>query len=139
MKGDALRAYAQHIDRMLAGIAREHPDRLLVVVAPSAVVHPELPANAWALGMRALTPEDPGEDDGFVLLDGPGAAPRANPKPAFVTDVVPTVLFAAGLPVGRDMDGRALTDGFTDEVLRRSALSAIQTYEAERVVVRRAG
>lgn len=139
MKGDALRAYAQEIDRMLAAIARAHPDRLLVVVSPSAVVPPELPANAYALGMRALSRDDPGEDDGFVLLDGDGAAPRANPKPAFVTDVVPTVLFAAGLPVGRDMDGRVLTDAFTDDFLRRSTLSAIQTYEAERVVVRRAG
>jgi hypothetical protein len=49
------------------------------------------------------------------------------------------VLFAAGLPVGRDMDGRILTDAFTDETLRRSTLSAIQTYEAERIVVRRGG
>jgi hypothetical protein len=139
MKGDAVRAYAQELDRMLGAISRAHPERLVIVVSPSAVVPPELPGNAWALGMRALTREDPGEDDGFVLIDGPGAAPRANPKPAFVTDIVPTVLFAAGLPVGRDMDGRALTDGFDDEFLRRSALSAIQTYEAERVVVRRAG
>ena len=138
-KGDALRAYAQQIDRMLAEIASAHPDRLLIVVSPSAVVPPELPGNAYALGMRALSREDPGEDDGFVLIDGPGAAPRANPKPAFVTDIVPTILFAAGLPVGRDMDGHALTDGFNDEFLRRSTLSAIQTYEAERVVVRRAG
>lgn len=139
MKGDALRAFAQQIDRLLAAISAAHPDHLLIVVSPSAVVPPELPANAWALGMRALSRDDPGEDDGFLLIDGPGAAPRANPKPAFVIDVVPTVLFAAGLPVGRDMDGRALTDGFTDEFLRRSTLSAIQTYEAEQVVVRRAG
>jgi len=139
MKGDALRAYAQEIDRALGAIARAHPDRLLIVVSPSAVVPPELPTSAWALGIRALTPDDPGEDDGFLLIDGIGAAPRANPKDAFVTDIVPTVLFAAGLPVGRDMDGHALTEGFNDEFLRRSTLSAIQTYEAERVVVRRAG
>jgi len=50
---------------------------------------------------------------------------------------VPTLLFASGLPIGRDMDGRVLTDAFTDEMLRRNALSVIQTYEAERVVVRR--
>ena len=37
------------------------------------------------------------------------------------------------------MDGAVITDAFSDQALRRSALSAIQTYEAERVVVRRAG
>ncbi|HKR66404.1 MAG TPA: hypothetical protein VJZ00_21935 [Thermoanaerobaculia bacterium] len=139
MKGDALRAYAQQLDRALAAVAREHPDHLIVICSPSAVVPPELPANAWALAMNALSRAEPGAEHGFLLLLGPAAAHRQNPKPAFVTDVVPTILFAAGLPVGRDMDGRVLTDAFAEEVLRQSTLSAIQTYEAERVVVRRTG
>jgi hypothetical protein len=37
------------------------------------------------------------------------------------------------------MDGRVITDAFSDAMLRATSLSAIQTYEAERVVVRRAG
>ena len=52
---------------------------------------------------------------------------------------MPTILYAAGLPVGRDMDGRVLTDAFTDESLRRNALSVVRTYEAKQLVVRRAG
>ena len=51
-------------------------------------------------------------------------------------DVDPAV---AGLPVGRDMDGRILTEAFDDEFLRQTKLSAIQTYEAEQLVVRRSG
>jgi hypothetical protein len=82
---------------------------------------------------------DPGADDGFILVTGPNAAHRENPSSARVVDVVPTILFAGGLPIARDMDGRILTDAFTEEVLRRNALSVIQTYEAERVVVRRSG
>lgn len=139
MKGDALRAYAQQLDRALAATAREHPDHLIVICSPSAVVPPELPANAWALAVNAIAREQPGAEHGFILISGLAAAHRENPAPAFVVDVVPTVLFAAGLPIGRDMDGRILTDAFTDEMLRQSALSAIQTYEAERVVVRRTG
>lgn len=138
-KGDALRAYAQQLDQALGEIARAHPQHLLVICSPSGVVPPELPANVFALAGNQLTPSDPGADDGFVLIAGPEAEHRQNPKPAYVTDVVPTVLFAAGLPVGRDMDGRVLTDAFTEGMLRASSLSAIQTYEAERVVVRRAG
>jgi hypothetical protein len=139
VKGDALRAYAQELDRAVGAIARAHPNHLIVVCSPSAVVTPDLPANVYAFVMESLPAGDPGADDGFVLIDGPGAAPRRNPQLAYVVDVVPTVLFAAGLPVGRDMDGRALTEAFDDEFLRRNALSAIQTYEAERVIVRRAG
>ena len=136
-KGDAMRAYVQELDRAIGAVARRYPQHAIVVCSPSAVVPPPLPANVWALAMSFLTPEEPGADDGFVLVAGPAATHRENPAAARVVDVVPTVLFAAGLPVGRDMDGRVLTGAFSDEVLRRSALSVIQTYEAGRVVVRR--
>lgn len=139
MKGDALRAYVQQLDRELAAVRREHPEHLIVLCSPTAISAPELPSNALALAERVITPGDPGADDGFVLVTGPAAAHRENPGPAYVVDVVPTVLFGAGLPVARDMDGRVLTEAFADEMLRRSALSVIQTYEAERVVVRRGG
>jgi arylsulfatase A-like enzyme len=139
MKGEALRAYAQQLDRIVAAIAREHPDHLIVFCSPTAVVPPQLPANVYALAMSMVARDDPGADDGFVLVTGPGTAPRDNPPPAYAVDIVPTILFAAGLPVGRDMDGRVLTEAFDEETLRASVLSAIQTYEAERVVVRRSG
>jgi hypothetical protein len=137
VKGDAVRAYVQQLDRALADVAEKHPRHLIVITSPSAVTPPPLPANVWALVHQAVTREDPGADDGFVLVTGPNAAHRENPAAARVVDVVPTLLFGAGLPIGRDMDGRILTDAFTDDVLRRSAVSVIQTYEAERVVVRR--
>jgi hypothetical protein len=138
MKGEALRHYAQSLDRVLGDVAGRHPDHVIVICSPSAVVPPELPANVFALGRRALSREEPGADDGFLLLVGSIAAHRENPAAAHISDVVPTTLFAAGLPVGRDMDGRIVTDAFTDEMLRGSVVSAIQTYEAEQVVVRRA-
>ena len=136
--GDALRAYAQQLDNVLAGIAKRNPEHLIVVCSPSGVVPPDLPVDIWSIAVRRFWRSDPGADDGFVLLAGADIAHEENPQSAYVTDVVPTVLFAAGLPVGRDMDGRILTDAFVDEFLRRNALSAIQTYEAKQVVVRRA-
>lgn len=138
-KGEALRAYAQQIDRMLAAIVREHPDEIVVVVSPSGVVPPALPASVYTMVSQAVKNEDAGADDGFMLITGPGVVHRPNPEPVAVVDVVPTVLFAAGLPVGRDMDGRIRTDAFSDEFLRHSTLSAIQTYEAEQLLVRRSG
>jgi hypothetical protein len=103
------------------------------------VTPPALPANAWALAMESVVRDDPGADDGFLLVRGEGITRRDNPRVAYVVDVVPTILYAAGLPVGRDMDGAVITDAFTDEALRRSTLSAIQTYEARQIVVRRGG
>lgn len=139
MKGEMLRAYAEQLDRMLASIARQFPDHLLVVVSASGPVPPPLAATPYALLKDAVIPQDPGSVDGFVLMLGDGIAHPEKPSPASTVDVVPTVLYAAGLPVGRDMDGRVLTDAFTDDQLRRNALSLVQTYEAKQLVVRRAG
>jgi hypothetical protein len=139
MKGEVLRAYAEQIDAMLASIARAHPDHLLVVLSPSGPVAPALAATPYALLRDRLTSEDAGADNGFVLMTGAGIAHAAKPQPAFPIDIVPTVLYAAGLPVGRDMDGRVLIDAFTDDALRSNALSLVQTYEAKQLVVRRGG
>jgi len=137
VKGDAVRAYVQRLDRALAEVAERHPRHLIVICSPSAVTPPPLPANVGAIVKETVTRDDPGAGDGFVLITGPNATARRNPAPVSVVDVVPTILFGAGLPIGGDMDGRILTDAFTDEMLRRSTLSVIPTYEAERVLVRR--
>lgn len=135
-KGEVLRAYAEQIDAMLASIARGAPDHLLIVVSLSGPVPQPLAATPFEMLRDFVTSSDPGADDGFVLIEGRGVAHPAKPQPAAAEDVVPTTLYAAGLPVGRDMDGRVLTDAFTDEQLRENPLSLVQTYEARQLVVR---
>jgi hypothetical protein len=136
-KGELIRAYAEQIDRMLASLARDYPDHLLVVISPSGPVAPRLPQTPLAVLEGFVDPDDPGADDGFVLIAGPGTQHSERTLSASAVDVVPTLLYGAGLPVGRDMDGRVLTDAFTDELLRRNPLSVVQTYEAQQLVVRR--
>lgn len=138
-KGEVLRAYAEQIDSMLASIAQQFPDHLLIVISPSGPVAPPLASTPYALLRDWISNEDPGADDGLVLITGAGVAHSEKPTSASPEDIVPTVLYAAGLPVGRDMDGRVLTDAFTDDLLRHNALSLVQTYEAKQLVVRRAG
>jgi Type I phosphodiesterase / nucleotide pyrophosphatase len=137
--GGAVRAYVEQLDRFLQTLVRDFPDRTLVVVSPSGPAPPIIPVTPWAWAKLAVDPDDPGADDGFVVIRGRGVAHRENPQLAVATDIVPTVLFAAGLPLGRDMDGRVLTEAFTESVLRTTGLSMIQTYEARKLVVRRAG
>lgn len=139
IKGEVVRAYAEQIDSMLASMARQFPDHLLVVISPSGPVPPPLAATPYALLRDWISTEDPGADDGFVLIAGAGVAHPEKPSPASPDDIVPTVLYAAGLPVGRDMDGRVLTDAFTDDQLRSNPLSVVQTYEAKQLLVRRGG
>jgi Type I phosphodiesterase / nucleotide pyrophosphatase len=137
--GEGIRIYLEQLDRFLSELARSHPDETIVVVSPSGPEPPTLPVTPFALAKSVLDPDDPGADDGFVLMRGRGVAHRENPAAAQAIDVVPTVLYAAGLPVGRDMDGRVLTDAFRDELLLRNGLSVIQTYDAEQLIVRRGG
>ena len=139
VKGDAVRAYAQQLDRMIGEIVRSDPEHIVIVCSPSGVTPPGLPGDIWSFFARRLRDAGAGADDGFILVSGPDVIHRPRPEPAHVPDVVPTVLFAAGLPIGRDMDGRIVTEAFSDEFLRQSTLSAIQTYEAEQLVVRRSG
>ena len=93
--------------------------------------------RGWGLAGMEWLVNNP--DGSIMLIDGGGTTHRENPASADIPDIVPTVLFAAGLPVARDMDGRVLTDAFDDEFLRRTPLSVIQTYEAKQIVVRRGG
>jgi Type I phosphodiesterase / nucleotide pyrophosphatase len=139
LKGEVLRAYTEQIDAMLEGLARDFPEHTLVVVSASGPVPPPLPATPYAVLRSLVLPDDPSADDGFVLLAGPGVVHAEKPPAAQAIDVVPTVLYAAGLPVGRDMDGVVLNAAFSEETLRANALKVVQTYEAKELVVRRAG
>ncbi|MGA7617580.1 MAG: hypothetical protein WBX15_20635 [Thermoanaerobaculia bacterium] len=134
--GRAMRAYVNLIDGELAKIREENPDALFVVVSPSAFNPPPFPADPISFVRALLVTEDPGSFDGFIRLEGAGIRSEENPPSSQVVDVVPTTLFAAGLPIGRDMDGIVATAAFDDAFLRRS-LSLIQTYEAKQLVIRR--
>jgi arylsulfatase A-like enzyme len=51
---------------------------------------------------------------------------------AELVDLAPTILYAVGAPVPRDLDGRVLTEVFTPEFLERQALTFVPSYEGVR-------
>lgn len=138
VKGEVLRAYVEQLDQSLGSLARAFPDATLMVVAPSGPVPPRLPSTPWNVISDLIEPEDPSADDGFLLIEGDGIVHPAKSRAAAAVDVVPTLLYAAGLPVARDMDGSVLSEAFSDEMLRRNPLSVVRTYEAKQLIVRRA-
>jgi len=53
------------------------------------------------------------EREGIFAMNGPGIKAGANVDQANIQDVLPTLLYALGLPVPDDVDGRVLYDLFT--------------------------
>lgn len=137
--GGTIRAYVEEVDRILGDLARTRPDAVIMVVSPAAPNAPAIPDSPIRALGTILAPPDPGTADGFFLIRGRHVVHAANATPARVVDIVPTLLFASGLPLARDMDGRAIVEAFDDAFLRENLLSFIQTYEAERLLVRRSG
>jgi predicted AlkP superfamily phosphohydrolase/phosphomutase len=70
-------------------------------------------------------------ENGIVGLMGKGVRKGGEILDADVLDMTPTILYALGLDVGRDMDGRVLTDAFQPGFLRSNPVSFVSTYDTE--------
>jgi predicted AlkP superfamily phosphohydrolase/phosphomutase len=66
--------------------------------------------------------------DGFMFAYGTDVAPGRITRGS-VADLVPTILYFYGLPVGRDMDGFARTDIFTSAFTAGRPITYIPSYE----------
>jgi len=69
--------------------------------------------------------------DGIFLASGPLFRRGERIVGANVFDVVPTLLYALGLPVGRDMEGRVLTKAFPPRFAADHALAYVATWEPD--------
>ena len=72
--------------------------------------------------------------DGIIILNGPNVQPGIRITGGDIYDVAPTVLYAMGLPVGRDMKGHVLTDAFTRETVRERPVATVETFETSPLV-----
>ncbi len=81
---------------------------------------------------RSLAGRTDDAPDGLLLLVGGGVRPGSLIADAKIVDVAPTLLYALGMPIADDLDGRVLTDAFTEEFLARQPLSFLSTYERAR-------
>jgi predicted AlkP superfamily phosphohydrolase/phosphomutase len=67
--------------------------------------------------------------DGFLMAYGASVARGRQPAIASVVDVVPTILYFLGLPIGRDMDGYARADLFQQSFTEERPITFIPTYD----------
>ena len=68
--------------------------------------------------------------DGILIMSGPDIK-QNNQRKETVTlvDIIPTIMALCNLPVGRDMDGKVITDAIIEEFLDAFPVQYIDTYE----------
>ena len=66
---------------------------------------------------------------GVVFLLGGGVRSNQFLDDANILDVMPTLLYAAGCPIGRDLDGRVLVSAFGNDFLAPAPLTFVPSYE----------
>jgi TolA-binding protein len=115
---DVIRSACLQLDQMLG--------ELIQATGPAASI---MVVSAHGVSARPLPPESGRSGDheswkspyGIFAACGPAFAKDALVLGATVLDVVPTILTYFGLPIGDDMEGRVLIEGFakTPDVTRR--------------------
>jgi predicted AlkP superfamily phosphohydrolase/phosphomutase len=135
-----LRRYGAVLERYLALLGERvaalsdtlRGDDVLLLVSG----HGMRPVPPWRRVLGAISEADPpsgehaGGSSGFLLAVGAGVRAGARLQEASVLDVAPTLLYLMGLPVARDMEGRALTELLRPEVALAQPVSFIPSYES---------
>lgn len=127
-----LAAYYSRLDTLVAELwAGIEGPRLLLVVSASGAAAPEGARGAWRTlrGERGVEGVLSGAPDGMLLVSGDGVRAGTLITGAGLVDVAPTVFYALGAPIPRDLDGRVLTEIFTPEMLERQPLTFVPSYE----------
>jgi hypothetical protein len=123
--------YALIDDAIGRAIASLGADDLLVVVSgygmePMGLVKRLLER---VVGDPELSGTHEAAPEGFLMVYGGPAARGRLATRASIVDLVPTVLYFLGLPVGRDMDGYVRTDLFQRAFTDARPITYIPTYD----------
>ena len=129
---DALETYLAGLDAELAVLWQSlAPPRLLVVTSPWGVAAPagvtRFVRDVTFAGRVEGTLAGP--PDGVWLARGEPVRPGVRLPDARLVDAAPTLLYALGLPVARDFDGRVLAEAFEPALLQRRALAFVPSFE----------
>ncbi len=112
--GAVLSRYYEMADELLAELLEAAGSDTFVLVVSAYGVEPLPEGERLARHLLPAAGARPGEQpsgswkggpDGALILHGPGVAAGARQDEADLLDVVPTLLYVMGIPVGRDMPG----------------------------------
>lgn len=109
--GRVIEAYWQWVDDVVGDILAHYGKNTLVLAISDHGAGP-------AVGYHRVVADEhrhlsgSHRDRGIFIANGPGIPRYTKLEPVSVRDITPTLLYAMGLPVGRDMDGRPVTEMF---------------------------
>jgi predicted AlkP superfamily phosphohydrolase/phosphomutase len=130
--GQILESHYGFIDDAIGrGLSALGPDDLLLVVSGYGMEPLSFGKRVLerVLGDPDVSGTHEGAPDGFLLAYGASVAKTRQLPRASIVDVVPTILYFLGLPIGRDMDGYARTDVFQPSFTAERPITFIPTYE----------
>ena len=114
-----------HEDRRLGRLMEKlAPDTVLLVVSDHGFQFRNYGFNHYDDGRGGVK-----APPGILFLWGPPVRPGGKLQGPTLFDVGPTALYLLGLPVGRDMDGRVLTEALSGELLSRRPVAWIQSHD----------
>ena len=122
--GEVIDSYYVYTDRLIGRLLEALGDDVNVIVVSDH-------------GFKARLDADPGRPQltgthdvaGVIIASGPAFRAAGWTEGATIFDITPTALAVMGLPVGEDMDGRALTEIIRPEHMAAHPLSFIPSYE----------
>jgi hypothetical protein len=130
--GSVLQQHYAVIDEAIGrAIAALGPDDLLLVVSGYGMQPLGLAKRLLerVIGDADLNGTHEAAPDGFLMAYGAPVAKTRLLARASVVDVVPTLLYFLGLPIGRDMDGYARPDLFQRSLTDERPITFIPSYD----------
>ena len=130
--GGILEAHYAIVDEAIGrAIAELRPDDLLLVLSGFGMeplgVGKRLVEQA--IGDPEISGTHEAAPDGFLLAYGASVTRARQLRRGSIVDVLPTMLYFLGLPVGRDMDGYTRTDLFVPAFTEERPITFIPSYD----------
>lgn len=117
-------------------------DRVIISVSPEAVGRLRYPiedSRELPLSINRQFSSHGEQDPGVLIAAGPGIRKGFVISKAKLYDVTPTILYLAGKPVGKDMDGEVLSEMINPKIMKRRPAITIPTHDDEKFKSTRTG
>jgi type I phosphodiesterase/nucleotide pyrophosphatase len=133
--GTILERYYRRIDGIVADALQSAGAGALVLVSASHGIDPAPPLHRLReeiLGGEHLSGVHDGSPAGFLFVHGADVSRGRVFGKGSIADVVPTVLYALGLPVARDSHGSILAGVFSESYTATHPVTVIGSYDTPR-------
>ncbi len=133
--GQVMEGYYRRIDTIVERVLAGMDENATLFVTSSHGIEPQslrhrVLEEVW--GGERLSGTHVGAPGGFMFARGPQIRRGHSFGGGSIADVVPTALYALGMPVARDLDGKIWTGIFTPQHTGLHAVPIIDSYESGR-------